>query len=195
MLFRSVNPDTARFSCDTNGDCGSGFECRPQALQKRGLCYKIGQCADELCDGHDNDCNGLIDDGFDLTSDAVNCGSCGTACALGTDCIDSRCIEVACADTLDNDGNGASDCADTSCLGRACDLTDGGVNCGRFPADGGALDDGGFGARGCVARETDCADSLDNDGDGRADCADLDCEGEPCDSGGGSACRAGVCLH
>ena len=37
----------------------------------------------EICDGLDNDCNNVTDEGFDLTSDPLNCGSCGTACALG----------------------------------------------------------------------------------------------------------------
>ena len=36
----------------------------------------------EICDGKDNDCNGVVDDGFDLTSDVDNCGSCGNACSL-----------------------------------------------------------------------------------------------------------------
>jgi Sulfatase-modifying factor enzyme 1/Putative metal-binding motif len=36
----------------------------------------------EICDGLDNDCNGVVDDGFDLTSDTSNCGSCGTVCSL-----------------------------------------------------------------------------------------------------------------
>lgn len=37
----------------------------------------------EICDGEDNDCNGTKDDGFELTSDPSNCGTCGNVCALG----------------------------------------------------------------------------------------------------------------
>jgi hypothetical protein len=37
----------------------------------------------EICDGEDNDCNGKVDEGFDLQSDPQNCGACGNACALG----------------------------------------------------------------------------------------------------------------
>jgi len=36
----------------------------------------------EICDSLDNDCNNIVDDGFDLTSDPANCGSCGTVCGL-----------------------------------------------------------------------------------------------------------------
>ena len=37
----------------------------------------------EVCDGQDNDCNGGKDEPFDLTTDVLNCGACGNACALG----------------------------------------------------------------------------------------------------------------
>ncbi|PIW02633.1 MAG: hypothetical protein COW42_00595, partial [Deltaproteobacteria bacterium CG17_big_fil_post_rev_8_21_14_2_50_63_7] len=34
----------------------------------------------EICDGTDQDCNGIIDDPFDLQTDVDNCGVCGIAC-------------------------------------------------------------------------------------------------------------------
>ena len=36
----------------------------------------------EVCDGKDNDCNGVVDEGFDLTNDPQNCGACGVVCSL-----------------------------------------------------------------------------------------------------------------
>ena len=33
------------------------------------------------CDAVDNDCDGEVDEGFDLQSDANHCGTCNTACA------------------------------------------------------------------------------------------------------------------
>ncbi|MEZ4241732.1 MAG: M4 family metallopeptidase [Myxococcota bacterium] len=58
-------------------------------------------------------------------------------------------VEV-CDDGIDNDGDGAVDCADSDCA------TD--------PA--------------CVVPEV-CDDGIDNDGDGAIDCDDLDCAGDP----------------
>jgi len=37
----------------------------------------------EICDGEDNNCNGTKDEGFDLSTDVSNCGSCGNVCTLG----------------------------------------------------------------------------------------------------------------
>jgi hypothetical protein len=37
-------------------------------------------CVPEFCDGADNDCDGFIDEDFDLSSDQLNCGTCGTVC-------------------------------------------------------------------------------------------------------------------
>jgi hypothetical protein len=36
----------------------------------------------EVCDESDNDCDGTVDEFFDLQDDPDNCGSCGNACEL-----------------------------------------------------------------------------------------------------------------
>lgn len=36
----------------------------------------------EDCDGQDNDCDGFIDEDFDLQTDPLHCGACETTCAL-----------------------------------------------------------------------------------------------------------------
>ena len=34
----------------------------------------------EVCNGADDDCDGEIDEDFDLDADLANCGACGNAC-------------------------------------------------------------------------------------------------------------------
>jgi hypothetical protein len=64
----------------------------------------------EICDGVDNDCNDVIDDNFDLTTDVNNCGSCGTVCGLGN--ASTKCMPV----------NGFPDCVVATCNAGFSDL-------------------------------------------------------------------------
>ncbi len=45
----------------------------------------------ERCDGFDNDCNGRVDELFDLQGDFKNCGGCGITCNPGDGCLAGRC--------------------------------------------------------------------------------------------------------
>ncbi|USN51334.1 MAG: hypothetical protein H6731_02705 [Myxococcales bacterium] len=51
---------------------------------------------------------------------------------------------------------------------------------------------------GCLFVESDCADGIDNDGDGAIDCEDSDCENQSCDDGAActlnDTCSSSVCL-
>jgi len=77
------------------------------------------------------------------------------------------CGEASCDDCVDDDGNGAVDCADRTCAASAA--------CAARPAT-----------------EVDCADGVDDDGDCRIDCADADCAGAPaCTGGSGGSGGAG----
>ena len=89
----------------------------------------------------------------------------------------------ACDDGIDNDWNGATDCADIGCLaaGAPCEPTEASCTDG-FDNDGdGAIDcaDANCVLAGppCESPEVSCADDVDNDGDGAVDCADVDCVG------------------
>jgi hypothetical protein len=72
----------------------------------------------EVCDGKDNDCNGVIDDNFDLLHDPQNCGACGNVCSLPNATATCQpvggtptCLVATCADGYtDLDGLGQNGC-------------------------------------------------------------------------------------
>jgi hypothetical protein len=181
-------PPDAAYRCSRASDCGGeGWVCAPR-MPAAVCCLPSG---DELCDGKDNDCNGVTDDtgrtevcngldddcngrvdeGFELTRDLNNCGRCGNACRAAEFCAAGRCtkrFEASCTNLSDDDDNGLVDCADPTCADRAC-------------------------AAGCVCKasrtsEAVCEDGIDNDGDGVIDCFDPDCIGGVCRLG--CACSA-----
>jgi hypothetical protein len=84
---------------------GCGVDPTPDSLG----CEAFSVCPErgtpEVCDVADNDCDGEVDEGFDLRNDVANCGFCGTACAdknwenvvayacVGGGCAIARCEE------------------------------------------------------------------------------------------------------
>jgi hypothetical protein len=55
--------------------------------------------ADERCNGRDDNCDGLIDEGFDLKSDPRHCGACDNLCQIDNAesiCEESECIQGTC---------------------------------------------------------------------------------------------------
>jgi hypothetical protein len=94
----------------------------------------------EICDGIDNDCNGVVDDGFDFQNDVDNCGGCNKRCffpfAKAT-CAAGVCTQGACLDGFyDRDPN-VPGCE------TACQKTNGGVEiCDGLDNDcNGVIDD------------------------------------------------------
>jgi hypothetical protein len=65
----------------------------------------LGDCVQsnggvEICDGKDNDCDGWIDDGFNLQTDPRHCGSCAVSCLKKgtlTVCENGKCRDLDCA--------------------------------------------------------------------------------------------------
>ena len=136
--------------------------------------------ASEICDGVDNDCDGVVDNGFDLDGDGATDAN---ACASGTDCDDADAsiypearevpydgIDQDCdgADLVDVDGDRYDYTFD-------CDDEDAAVNPGAEEVAKNGKDD-------------DCADGDDMDGDadgyddddlGGDDCDDLDASVHP----------------
>ncbi len=166
-----------RYDLDQDPNNGCEYACKPSADPT------------EVCDSVDNDCDGLVDNGFDLTTDANNCGVCGHVCSLlhgsstlakpsaeGPTCVVDVC-EDGWHDVDKVDANGCEyQCSKTGLNGVACDAAD--TACG---------------AERCDAYDNDC-NGVINDGneaaggpDGGQPCLDY-CNGVACKG----ECTAGV---
>ncbi|HVY39049.1 MAG TPA: MopE-related protein [Polyangia bacterium] len=122
-----------QFTCqtgffDADGDPSNGCEC---TKTNGGI---------EACDGIDNDCNGTVDDHFNLMTDADNCGACNHTCAFPfamASCDNGVCKQGAClANFYDRDPTVPG--CETQCI-----KTNGGVEtCDGFDNDcDGIVDD------------------------------------------------------
>lgn len=108
--------------------------CKNGTLQCRGTeltCVTTPAAAAESCNGTDDDCDGKLDEGFNLQADTANCGACGTSCAAGNSCCAGKCVN------LQEDENscgacGAPTCArgSTCCKGMCVDTMQDGTSCG-----------------------------------------------------------------
>jgi len=115
----SINPDEGHFSCVTVADCASGQDCVPQADGGNGLCYPTGQCVAEVCNGKDDDCDGVVDN--------------HQPCGAGAACVDAGCIDC-------------TACAEAACAGASCVLDGGPQQCVlRVLLPDGGLSDAGSG--------------------------------------------------
>ncbi|MGZ3457333.1 MAG: MopE-related protein [Archangium sp.] len=201
------------------GVCKAG---KPTCDATTVVCSGDVQPGTEVCNGLDDDCDGQVDEGFNLQTDMANCGRCGNACNAATElCVDGSCRqfqETSCGNGQDDDRDGLTDCADSDCNGLSCN-TRGGCVCQGGKATetvcSDNTDNDGDGLKDCAdsdcngqacgiscicqngqVRETNCTDGVDNDGDGKPDCADSDCLGLACHkSGGTGTCQSnGACL-
>ena len=173
-------------------------------------CVPVIQPAEaEVCDGVDNDCDGIVDNGYlDPATDRYDldprhCGRCGRTCGHGTLCEGGECVCPPGYADADGQAINGCECRITEGGGEVCDLRDndcdGEVDEG-FDADG----DGSPGTEGCgEGVEPDCddedatvrpgaterCDGIDNDCDGRTDEAfDLAADPDHCGACGHS-CR------
>ncbi len=158
-----------------------------------------GGALTEICDnGTDDDGNGFADCDDAACATAATCGGTGgvgggtggvgggtggvgggTGGAGGT----TPTTETNCVNTLDDDADGATDCADADCAAAptcqpGAELCDNGDD---DDGDGAAdcADDDCDAFPACVPVAEDCDNTTDDDGDGRIDCLDTDCAAFP----------------
>jgi hypothetical protein len=117
---------------DADGDPKNGCEC---VKSNNGV---------EACDGFDNNCNGMVDEGFDFMTDLAHCGGCNKACAFPfatASCASGVCSMGPCLPGFyDRDPNVAG-------CETACQLTNNGVEiCDGLDNNCDGLIDNGLGA-------------------------------------------------
>ena len=115
----------AETGCGVGGCARGGQEVCTGGVVMDSCQPGVPGASDATCDGIDDDCDEQADEDFrpgSTTCDADGCLRAGlaTSCADGVpqdSCTAaSPCIaETACFDGFDNDGDGATDCADTDC--------------------------------------------------------------------------------
>lgn len=68
--------------------------------------------ASEMCNEIDDDCDGSVDEIYDLDYDGDNCGTCGTSCDSGSSCQSGSCIlDPYCGDNICNNAEDIYSCS------------------------------------------------------------------------------------
>ncbi|WNG58007.1 hypothetical protein F0U59_27070 [Archangium gephyra] len=102
--------------------CAEGeFVCNASGAA---VCSDVTSNTLERCNGSDDDCDGEVDEDFDLMKDPAHCGRCDKACGASEWCVSGACLpssELSCGNGLDDDGDTKLDCDDPDCDGApAC---------------------------------------------------------------------------
>lgn len=121
-------------------------------------CTTEGVRASDVCDGLDNDCNGVADEDFDLTSDVANCGACGNVCEFvsGVGSCDAGVCEMAGCEPGFGDCNGNTT---DGCEENILSATENCGLCGQVcnpPHATGSCDDGDCSILSCDTGYADC---------------------------------------
>jgi hypothetical protein len=189
-------------ACDTKvpGVCAAGLnECVTGTTL---MCRPSITMSKEVCDGLDNDCNGMVDDNVTCPNNQVcdrgicvpPCGTSEFPCSPGDTCVKGLCVEKACVDTVCDVGK--------LCKGGTCSGPCDGVTCpgGQVCHVGRCVDpcegvtclsdrvcEGGVCVPSCKC--AGCATGKTCDTSGH--CLDTGCVGKVCAST--ELCAAGTC--
>lgn len=214
----NVEPCYVTADCSTSGYvCGPSYYCIPSGVSSTckmdgcpcsvGSDCDSGYCPSGYCDHRSGfDAFATLRAGGTFTPGSFRaCLPYNAQCTSSSDCCSLACIsgacyyfsqasEAVCNDGVDNNANGLTDCADTSCsTDPACGGGGGGGGGTETPITmcGNNLDDDSDGLTDCAdttdcanyhvcgGLEINCTDSTDNDGDSLTDCLDTDCSTSP----------------
>lgn len=140
------------------------------------------------CLGASTSCSGTC---VELTSDNLNCGACGNACAAGKVCSAGACAVTCAAGLVDCGGKCVDPMTDRAFCGASGSCTGGSAGAA---CDSGQVCSAGACALSCQPGLVDCGGTcLDPQNDPRACGADATCGGgQTC--GAGFACDVGQCV-
>ncbi len=156
------------------------------------------QSSETACDGSDEDCDGYVDEDFQLATDPQNCGACGTRCGAGAECCAGVCRDVS-SDPQYCGSCGNACGASSACCGGTCVPTTtvdhcggcGGCSAGQACCGGACIDTGSVdhcgGCGGCGAGQACCGNAC-------VDTGSVDHCGGCGGCGAGQACCGNACV-